>query len=148
MDLRGSQGDTLGQVKIGVTKKGSQDPEEGLLVLVVGLGGDIVVLEVSGSVEGDLSGSDFPVLLVDLVSNEDNGDVLADPGEILVPFGDVLVCDSGGDIKHHNSGIGSNVVSLSEPSQFLLSRSVPEVKLDGSPVGIENDRADINSLSC
>ena len=66
--------------------------------------------------ESDLSGFDSSVLLVDLVSDKDDGDVIADPGEVLVPLGDILVGDSGGDIEHENGGMSSNIVSFSESS--------------------------------
>lgn len=147
VDLWWSQGDTLGQEEVGVTDKGLQNPEEWLLVLVVGLGRDIIVLEVSGSVESDLSGSDSPVLLVHLVPHQNDRDALADPGEILVPLGNVLVGDSGGDIEHHNGGMSSNVVPLSEPSELLLPGGIPQIELDGPSVGVEDDGTHIDSLS-
>ena len=50
--------------------------------------------------ESDLAGLDFSVLLVNLVSDKNDGDVITDTGEILVPLGDILVGDSGGDIEH------------------------------------------------
>lgn len=40
---------------------------------------------------------------VDLVSAENDGDVLADPLEVSVPVGDVLVRDFGGDIEHDDT---------------------------------------------
>jgi hypothetical protein len=58
------------------------EPEEGLLEVVVGLGGDVVVLEVLLSVEGDGLGLDLALLDVDLVAGQDDGDVLADTDEI------------------------------------------------------------------
>lgn len=42
------------------------EPEEGLFELIVGFSGDIVVLEVSLSVESDLSGLDLSVFSIDL----------------------------------------------------------------------------------
>ncbi len=76
--------------------------------------------------ESDLSGLDFSVFLIDLVSDQNDGDVITDSGEVLVPFGDVFVGDSGGDVKHKNGGIGSNVVAFSEASEFFLSGGIPE----------------------
>lgn len=58
------------------------EPEEGLLEVVVGLGGDIVVLEVLLAVEGDGLGLDLALLHIDLVTAENDGDVLADTDEI------------------------------------------------------------------
>ena len=76
--------------------------------------------------EGDLAGFNFSVFLIDFVSDENDGDVVTDSGEVLVPLGDVLVGDSGGDVEHDNGSMSSNVVSLSESSQFFLSSCVPE----------------------
>ena len=58
------------------------EPQEGLLEVVVGLGGDVVVLQVLLAVEGDGLGLDLALLHVDLVTGEDDGDVLADTDEI------------------------------------------------------------------
>ena len=58
------------------------EPEEGLLEVVVGLGGDIVVLEVLLAVEGDGLGLDLALLHIDLVATQHNGNVLADTDEI------------------------------------------------------------------
>lgn len=58
------------------------EPQEGLLEVVVGLGGDIVVLEVLLTVEGDSLGLDLALLHIDLVTAEDNGDVLADTDKV------------------------------------------------------------------
>lgn len=58
------------------------EPEERLLEVVVGLGGDVVVLEVLLSVEGDGLCLDLALLDVDLVAGEDNGDVLADTDQV------------------------------------------------------------------
>ena len=106
----------LNKHEVRVIGKTAKEPDEGLLKLIVALGRDVVVLQVLLSVESDLSGFDSSVLLVDLVSDKDDGDVIADPGEVLVPLGDILVGDSGGDIEHENGGMSSNIVSFSESS--------------------------------
>ena len=99
---------SFSESEVGVSDESSEEPDEGLLELVVGLGGDIVVLEVLLSVESDLLGLDLSVLDIDLVANEHNGDVLADSDEILVPLGDVLVGDSGADIEHDDSAVATD----------------------------------------
>jgi hypothetical protein len=58
------------------------EPEEGLLEVVVGLGRDVVVLEVLLAVEGDGLGLDLALLHVDLVAGKDNGDVLANTDQV------------------------------------------------------------------
>ena len=55
----------------------AREPEEGLLKVVVGLGGDVVVLQVLLPVEGDLLGLDLALLHVHLVAHQHDRDVLA-----------------------------------------------------------------------
>ena len=45
-------------------------------------------------------GFDLPVLDVDLVAGEDDGDVLAHSDQVSVPVGHVLVGDTGGHVEH------------------------------------------------
>lgn len=65
-----------------VADKLASKPEEGLLEVVVGLGGDIVVLQVLLAVESDGLGLHLTLLNVDLVTGQDNGDTLADTDEV------------------------------------------------------------------
>jgi hypothetical protein len=66
----------------GVADELPGEPQEGLLEVVVGLGGDVVVLEVLLAVECDGLGLDLALLDVDLVTAQDDGDVFADTDEI------------------------------------------------------------------
>lgn len=68
--------------QLGVANELAGEPEEGLLEVVVGLGGDVVVLKVLLSVESDGLGLDLSLLHVDLVTAENDGDVLANSDEI------------------------------------------------------------------
>ena len=72
----------------------SEEPDEGLLELIIALGGDIVVLQTLLAVEGNLLGLHLAIFHVDLVANEADGNIIADSDEILVPLGHVLVGDS------------------------------------------------------
>lgn len=65
-----------------VADKLAGEPEERLLEVVVGLGRDIVVLEVLLAVESDGLGLDLALLHIDLVTAENNRDVLANSDEI------------------------------------------------------------------
>ena len=78
--------------------------------------------------EGDLLGLDFTIFHIHLVANEDDGDVLAYSGQILVPLWDVLISDSRADVKHDDTTVTSNIVSISESSKLLLSSSVPNIE--------------------
>ena len=68
--------------KSSVTNELAGEPEERLLEVIVGLGRDVVVLEVLFPVEGDGLGLDLALLNIDLVAAEDDGNVLADAGKI------------------------------------------------------------------
>jgi hypothetical protein len=71
-----------GTNQLGVANQLASKPQEGLLEVVVGLGGDVVVLKVLLPVEGNSLGLDLSLLDVDLVTAQDNGDVFADADEI------------------------------------------------------------------
>ena len=58
------------------------DLQERLLKVVVGLCGDIVVLEVLLAVESDGLGLDLTLLHVDFVATKDDGNVLANTDEV------------------------------------------------------------------
>jgi hypothetical protein len=64
--------------------------------------------------------------LVDFVADQDDGDVVTDACQVLVPLRDVFVGDSGGDIEHENGSIGSNIIAFSEPTEFFLPSSIPK----------------------
>jgi len=93
LDFWGSEGWCGDELKRLVTDQLAGEPEEGLLEVVVGLGGNVVVLEVFLAMESDGLGFDFALLDIDLVAAENDGDALADTNKITVPVGDVLVCD-------------------------------------------------------
>ena len=65
-----------------VANKLASQPQEWLLEVVVGLGGDIVVLKVLLSVEGDGLCLYLTFLNIDLVAGQNDGDVLAHTDEI------------------------------------------------------------------
>ena len=69
----------------------ASDPQEGLLEVVVGLGGDVVVCQVLAAVEVDVAGLHLAVLDVSLVADQHDRDVLAHADQVAVPHRDVLV---------------------------------------------------------
>ena len=54
-----------------------------------------------------------------------------------MPVRYVFVGDAGRDIKHDDSALALNVVSITETTEFLLPSCVPDVEADGSEVGGE-----------
>lgn len=75
---------------------------------------------------------------VDLVTAKNNGDVFTNPLQVSVPVGNVLVGDSGSNIKHDDTTLSLDVVSVSETTEFLLSSGVPDIEADGTEVGVES----------
>lgn len=141
----GSQSGSSNELKLRVADKLAGEPEEGLLEVVVGLGGDIVVLEVLLSVESDGLGLDLALLDIDLVTAENNGNVLANSDEITVPVGDVLVGDTGGNIEHDDTALAVDVVTVTETTELLLTGGIPDIELDLTEVGGEAKRVNLDT---
>ena len=95
--------------------------------------------------EGDLLGLDLAVLDLYLVPREDDGDVLAHPGKVAVPVGDVLVGDAAGNVEHDDGALALDVVAVAEATELLLAGRVPDVELDGTAVGVEGEGMDLNA---
>lgn len=66
----------------------ASQPQEGLLEVVVGLGRNIIVLEILLSVESNRLSLDFSLLHVDLVAAKNNRDSLADTDKITYKVSD------------------------------------------------------------
>lgn len=99
--------------------------------------------------EGDGLCLDFALLHIDLVTAEDDGNVLADTDEVAcdrlvripqganqdrvihtVPVRDVLVGDAGGHIEHDDAALAVDVVAITETTKLLLASSIPDVELN------------------
>ena len=87
--------------------------------------------------ESNLLGLHFTIFDIDLVSDEGNWDILTDSNQILVPLWNILVSDSGADIEHDDTAVATNVVSVSESSELLLTGGIPNVEKDLSLGGEE-----------
>ena len=70
------------EFELRIADKFSCQPEEGLLEVVVGLGGNVVVLKILLAVENDGLSLDFALLDVDFVTTEDDRDVFADADKV------------------------------------------------------------------
>jgi hypothetical protein len=112
------------------------------------------------SVESDISSLDLSLLYtsafslphgnathldIDLVSTKDNRDVLTNPLQISVPVRNVLVGDSGSNIKHDDTTLSLDIVSISETTEFLLSSGIPDIETDGTKVGVESQWVDLDT---
>lgn len=53
---------------------------------------------------------------------------------LTVPVGNVLVCDTGGDIEHDDTALAIDVVTITQTTELLLTSSVPDVELNRTVV--------------
>lgn len=51
-----------------------------------------------------------------------------------MPVGDVLVGDSGSNVEHDDRALSVDVVTISQPTELLLTSSVPDIELDWTQV--------------
>lgn len=147
LHLRRSKGGSSNEFQRGVADQLPGKPQEGLLEVIVGLGGDVVVLEVLLAVEGDGLGLHLTLLNIDLVTAKDNRNVLADTDEITVPVGNVLVGDTGGNIEHDDTTLSVDIISISQTTELLLTSCVPNVELDCAQVRGEFDGVNLDTKS-
>ena len=136
-DLDRGEKRLLDEGEVDIVDHSAEEPDERLLELIVALGRDIVVLEVLLAMEGDLLGLNFAITNIDFVTDEDDRDGLADTGEILVPLGDVGVGDTRADIEHDDTAVATDIISVSESSEFLLTGGIPNIEDDVSVGGVE-----------
>ena len=80
--------------------------------------------------EGDGLSLDLALLDIDLVTAQNDRDVLAHSDQVTVPVGNVLVGDAGCHVEHDDTALSVDVVSIAETSKLLLSSSVPDIELD------------------
>lgn len=92
-------------------------------------------------------GLDFPILDVNFVARQDNGNILANSYQIPMPVGNVLVGDSGSDVKHDDGTLALNVVTVTKTTKLFLAGGIPHVESDGSSIGMEHQRMDFHAQS-
>lgn len=51
-----------------------------------------------------------------------------------MPVGDVLVCDTRSHVKHDDTALAVDVVSITKTAELLLTCGVPDIELDGAEV--------------
>ena len=84
---------------------------------------------------------------IDFVATENNGDVLAHSLEITVPVGDILVRDTRRHVKHDDTALTLDVVSITETTKLLLASGIPDVKANGTEVGRERQGVNFDTKS-
>ena len=72
-------------------------------------------------VESDRFGLNLTFFDINLVTAENDWDVLANTDKIAMPVWNVLVGDSTGDIEHDDTTLAINVISISQTTKLLLT---------------------------
>ena len=86
-------------------------------------------------------------LHINLVTAENNRNVFTDTLEIAMPVGNILVGNSRSDVEHDDATLALDIVSIAETTELLLSSGIPHVEADGTVVGGEGQRVDLNTES-
>lgn len=74
---------------------------------------------------------------VDFVPTQDNRDIFADTFEITMPIRHILIRDPGCDIKHDDSTLSLDVVTVTKSTELLLPGRVPDIETNSAKVGEE-----------
>ena len=137
VNFRGRKGRGLDKGRLGITDELAGEPEEGLFKVVVGLGRDVIVLQVLLAVKCNSLCLHLSVLHIHLVSHQNNGDILTDTHEIAMPVGHRLVGEARGHVEHDDRTLSLNVVTVTETTKLLLTSGIPHVENDLTSVGHE-----------
>lgn len=82
---------------------------------------------------------------IDFVSTENDRDVLAHALQIPMPVWNVFVSDPRRNIKHDDSTLALDIISVTETTKLLLAGRVPHVEADRTKVGKELQWVDFNT---
>lgn len=82
LNLGRSKGRCGDKLKLGIANQLSSQPQEGLFKVVIGLCGNVVVLEVLLAMESDRLCLDFTLFHVNLVTAENNRDIFANTDKV------------------------------------------------------------------
>ena len=85
---------------------------------------------------------------IDLVPAKHNWNVFANTLQVAVPIGHIFIGNTRRDIKHYDSALALDVVSITKTTKFLLASRVPNVKADCTEVGGELQRMNFDAKCC
>lgn len=119
--LGGHESGLLDQSELVVLGQLAKEVDEGLVVVVVGLDGDLVVCERLTAVISNLLGGNLTLSHVHLVTAQYHWDVGAHTVDITMPVRDVFVGDAISYVEHDDRCLASNVVTLAQPYRVVRS---------------------------
>ena len=127
--------------------------QEGELVVVVGLSGNLDVLDALLPVPCDRLCPDLSVLHLALVADEHVWDLLADLLYVAIPVLYVVVRHAGGDVEEEETRLSTDIVGVSQASELLLACCVVDLKVhlalgreEGKQTNLNPDGWDVLAL--
>jgi len=51
-----------------------------------------------------------------------------------MPIRNILICDAGSDVKHDDTALSVDIISITETTELFLSSSIPDIELDVTQV--------------
>ena len=96
--------------------------------------------------EAYLTGFNFSVFNISLISDQTYRNIRTNFGKVLIPFVNISIGISRGKIKHNDTTIGINIVALSKLSKFLLSSCVPNIKGNLSDIGVKDNVGNLGTF--
>ncbi len=88
------------------------------------------------------------IISIDLVPTEYNGDIFTNSSQVPMPIWNILVCNSAGDIKHDDSTLPLDIISIPEATEFLLPCSIPHIELNWSTISVKHKWAYFHAKCC
>lgn len=64
-----------------------------------------------------------------------------------MPVRNILVSNTRSDVKHDDTTLPLNVITITKTSKLFLTRSVPNVEADSAEVGVESKGMDFDTES-
>lgn len=62
-----------------------------------------------------------------------------------MPVRNILVSNTRSDVKHNDTALPLNVITITKTSKLLLTRSVPNVEADSAEVSVESKGVDFDT---
>ena len=84
--------------------------------------------------------SHLTVSHVHFIPAQHNRNVFAHARDVSVPRRHVLIRRSRRHVEHDNRALAVNVISISQPAEFLLTGSIPAIESNRPAVGVKIER--------
>src|SRR3989338_8028402 len=132
--------------KAGLAKELADEEEEGLYIVPIGLGRDVVVLKKMLMM---LSWSDLPLhFQVHLATYQHRGDGISNAQNFSSPLAHILEGDPRSEVERDNGCLRLNVVCVTKTPQLLLPSAIPYSEFHRTFARVELEWCHIHPCRC